>query len=199
MDVGAALDQFLDNRGLTLRERPHQGVLSAVQFPGVGVGFVREQRTHRREVAPAGRFHERRLARHQGRIGIGACRQQLCGHRRIRVRRGRIQRRCAEFVGSLHVRACAQEKIGHRQVVAGGRPDQRGGAFGPSDILLRAALQQGLHGCAVPLLRGSHQRHIARAGGKRGGRKNRRARKCRKNRCSDIHRHSPAWTVFRSS
>ena len=193
VNVGAAFDQFLDNRGLTLRDRPHQGGLSAVGFPRVGVGVARQQRAHVCEVAPARRFHERRLARHQGRVGIGASCQQLFDHRRIGVRRCCIERRCAEFVGRLRVRAGAQEKIGHHQVIARGRPDQRGRPFGPGDRVLRTPVHQRLHGCAVPLLGGSHQRQIVRARGKRRARAQRRPEECRENRCFRLHRRSPTF------
>ena len=101
VDVGLILHQFLGNRGVAARYRPHQGSLCAIFFLRVGIRATLKQCVHRGDAAVAGRQHQRRFTGVQRRIGIGPCRQELLGHGRIRIGRGRIKRRCAVFVGGL--------------------------------------------------------------------------------------------------
>ena len=124
-DVGARLDEHLDDLGMLFGRGPHQRGLVVLALLRVHIGAASEQRFHRAGVTGARAGHQHRLAVHERRVRIGACREEPLDHCRAAIRAGELERCRAEIVRDVRTCTGSNQDIGHRQVVTMRRPVER--------------------------------------------------------------------------
>jgi hypothetical protein len=150
-NIGAAVNQKLNDAGMIFRGGPHQSRFTLDVFCGINAGAMLQQNSHRIGLARISGGHQQGFSACQGAVRARTGFQQQFDHRRVAINCSQVQRNRAFAICGTRVGAGPDQDLNHFEVIPSYCPMQSSGSVHLRGVDVGLLLQQSMDPFFVPV------------------------------------------------